>query len=123
MYVGSGCEHPSSPPSSPVPEDESPPLSRLSRPTPPSQTTFEATSKLGTTSIAQVLDALLVRDSEWMWLEDEWRRAGIHAELLQRLNRHRALLADEMGKLMAGMVAEPPPSASDSAVADAPRRV
>ena len=124
MYVGSGCEHPpSSPPSSPISEVESPPHSPLSRPS-----TFEATSKLGTTSIAQVLDALLVRDSEWMWLEDELRRAGIHAELMQRLNRHRALLADEMGKLMAGMVAEPPRaepplSASDSARADALRRV
>jgi hypothetical protein len=105
MSVGRG----SSP--SPIPEDESPPSTP---PRAPAQTTFEATSKLGTTSVAQVLDALLVRDSEWMWLEDEWHRAGVHAELLQRLNGHRALLADEMGKLMAGMVAEPgpPPSAS-----------
>ena len=83
--------------------ESSPPTSPGSAPA-PAHPTFESTSKLGSTSVAQVLDALLVRDSEWMWLEDEWRRACSHADLMLRLDGHRALLAEEMGKLLEGMV-------------------
>jgi len=85
MYVGKGCELPSSPPSSPIAEVEEP------TPEPaPEPTTFESQSKLRSTSVAQVLDALLMRDAEWMWLEVEWRRAGKHDELARRLAGHRA---------------------------------
>ena len=127
MYVGKGCDRPSSPPSSPIFSS-----SEVEEPTPepaPAPTTFESQSKLRSTSVAQVLDALLMRDAEWMWIEDEWRRAGKHDELARRLAGHRALLADEMGKLLTDMVQEPGPvpgaplSASDKARADVLRRV
>ena len=70
-------------------------------------------SPLVTTSVANILDAIVMRDPQWTWVTDEWQRSDndAHADLLSRIDAHRTAIATEIAKMLDQIVA--PPSAEE----------
>jgi hypothetical protein len=73
----------------------------------------ERDSPLVTTSVANILDAIVMRDPQWTWVTDEWQRSDndAHADLLSRIDAHRNAIATEIAKMLDQIVApieEPP---------------
>eukprot|EP01046_Picozoa_sp_COSAG06_P019169 COSAG06_NODE_1359_length_9719_cov_14.493971_3_plen_117_part_00 len=74
----------------------------------------ERDSPLVTTSVANILDAIVMRDPQWTWVTDEWKRNDTHTDLLSRIDAHRATIAGEIAKMLDQIVA--PPSAEEPQV-------
>jgi hypothetical protein len=47
-----------------------------------------------------VLDNIIMLDPGWTWVLEEWRAAGTHAELISRIDAHRAAIAHELAALL-----------------------
>ena len=67
----------------------------------------ERDSPLVTTSVANILDALVMRDPQWAWVTDEWQRNDTHADLMSRIDAHRATIANEIAKMLDKIIAPP----------------
>ena len=69
----------------------------------------ERDSPLVTTSVANILDAIVMRDPQWTWVTDEWQRSDsdAHADLLSRIDAHRTAIATEIAKMLDQIVAPP----------------
>ena len=67
----------------------------------------ERDSPLVTTSVANILDAIVMRDPQWTWVTDEWQRSDndAHADLLSRIDAHRTAIATEIAKMLDQIVA------------------